>query len=160
MSGTVVRLLLLVALCVPLLGASAGCSLVRVDPIVAEERSVVATTDPARILTLKEPGVWLNGPTSTATKGIRLPAGQYILEAEDGDFLYFRAPAPIGMRRLQRGQTLDGPDMPGGLALHKKIPLFPAAATYVDVSPGRKMLVFEHGSEFLRERGTLWETTF
>jgi hypothetical protein len=138
-----------------------ACSLVRVDPVTAEEREVTSITDPAKTVTLAEPIVWLNAPEPTASKGVQLPKGTYTLEAEDAEYQYFRAPAPIAMRTLRLGQTPDGPDIPGGLALGKGArfaALSPVA--YIDVAPNRKMHVMKLGYDFFQMRGKKWERSF
>jgi hypothetical protein len=61
-----------------------------------------------------------------ASKGIRLPQGVYVLEAEDADYCISARSAPIEMRTLKDGQPVEGPDIPGGLALAK--PTFPTTS--------------------------------
>ena len=140
----------------------AGCGLFHFDPVTAEDREVTRITDPAKTLTLLEPMVWTNGRTyETSTKGERLPEGTYVLEGEDAEYLYFKAPKPIEMRVLKDGKQVDGRDIPGGLALAKSFKLVPAA-TYLDVGPreGTVTLVFKHGGEFMEMRGEKWKTSF
>lgn len=60
-----------------------GCSLIKVDPVMREERDVVVTSNPAKTISFKEPSVWLDHRAEIATKGVRLPAGEYVLEAEE-----------------------------------------------------------------------------
>jgi len=137
----------------------ASCSLLRVDPVTSEQRRAALVTDESKTVTLSEPIVWLNAPAHRASKGVRLPAGQYSLEAEDEDYLYFRAPAPIEMRLLQDGRPVEGPDVAGGLALGKAVlPVSPAA--YIDVDADHKMLVMKLGYEFLQMRGKQWMQSF
>jgi hypothetical protein len=88
-----------------------------------------------------------------------LPEGTYALEAEDVDYLYFRAPRPIELRVLDHGQPVHGRDVPGGLAIAKGFSMVPAA-TYIDAEPGTKTLVFKHGGEFLSMRGSKWKKSF
>lgn len=140
-------------------GMLASCSLVRLDAVTAEERRVVSTADATKTITLSEPIVWLNAPAHRASKGIRLPQGVYQLEAEDDDYWYFRAPAAIEMRLLRDGQPVEGPDIPGGVALGKStLPTSPAA--YIDVDGTRKMLVMKLGYDFVQMRGKQWDQSF
>src|SRR6266478_1695929 len=76
---------------------SLSCSLIRLDPVTAEQHKVTAAADEAKTVTLSEPIVWLNAPAHRASKAVRLPQGRYTLEAEDKDYLYFRAPSAIEM---------------------------------------------------------------
>lgn len=127
--------------------------------MTSEQRKVASVTDESKTVTLSEPIVWLNAPAYRASKGIRLPQGQYRLEAEDEDYLYFRAPAPIEMRLLQHGRPVEGPDVAGGLALGKAVlPISPAA--YIDVDADHKMLVMKLGYDFARMRGKQWKQSF
>ena len=142
------------------LAALASCSLIHVDPVTAEQRSVTPVTDPSKTVTLNEPVVWLNAPAYRASKGIRLPSGLYTLEAEDADYWYFRAPAPIEMRVLDNGTPVDGPDIPGGLALAKATLTLTSPAAYIDVDADHKMLVMKLGSEFVLMRGNQWDRSF
>jgi len=140
--------------------ALACCSLVHLDPVTAEQRTIVPTQDDGKTVTLSEPIVWLNAPADRASKGIRLPAGVYRLEAEDADYWYFRAPSPIEMRILDEGRPTGGPDVSGGLALAKALLTTTSPAAYIDVDSQHKMLVMKLGSDFLRMRGEQWDRSF
>lgn len=138
-----------------------ACSLIRVDPVTAEEREVTPVSDAGRTVTLSEPIVWLDAPGLSATKGVKLPMGDYPIEAEDSEYLYFKAPGPIELRLLEEGAPVDGPDMSGGLALGKGA-LFPVVspAVYVDVDSTRRMLVMKLGYDFMQMRGKQWTRNF
>ena len=148
---------------VVLLGAAfafSACAALRLDPVVSEDRQVTAISDPSKTVAVLEPMVWTNAPLGSATKGVRLLPGTYSLEAEDADYLYFRAPEPIEVRVLQGGEPVDGRDIPGGLALAKALFNMVPAATYIDAGPGMKTLIFKHGSEFLQMRDSTWSKSF
>ena len=140
--------------------ALAACSLIHLDPVTAEERAVTSAADAQKSVTLHEPIVWLNAPADRASKGLRLPQGVYVLEAEDADYWYFSAPAPIEMRTLKDGQPVEGPDIPGGLALAKATLPTTSPAAYVNVDAAHKMLVMKLGSEFVLMRGNQWDRSF
>jgi hypothetical protein len=142
------------------IAGSLSCSLIRLDPVTAEQRKVTAAADEAKTITLSEPIVWLNAPAHRASKAVRLPQGRYTLEAEDEEYLYFRAPSAIEMRLLEQGRPIEGPDIPGGLALGKAF--FPATspAAYIDVDTDHKMLVMKLGYDFMQMRGKQWEQSF
>ncbi|GIV04260.1 MAG: hypothetical protein KatS3mg077_2124 [Candidatus Binatia bacterium] len=150
------RILLVAALA----AGSVSCALIRLDPVTAEEFNVVPIYDPSRTVTFLEPMVFLNAPQYRATKGVRLPNGTYVLEAENEDFLYFRSPAPVEMRVLEKGVPVDGRDFDGGLALSKVFVAQVPAAVYVTIDQHRKMHVMKMGSEFLRLEGRVWEKNF
>src|SRR6202012_3516391 len=99
-------------LCLLVVGLGAGCAaLPPFDPVDNEQRTVTPVSDHARVLTLKEPEVWYDG--QPPRNGIRLPAGDYVIEAEDDAFWYFAAPAQIELRGLNAGTFA------GGIALRK-----------------------------------------
>ena len=66
------------------------------SPLAQESRPVKAVTDPKKTVTVPEGMVWYDA--SPPTRGLRFPAGTYVLEAEDSDYLYFRSSAPLEMR--------------------------------------------------------------
>jgi hypothetical protein len=137
-----------------------ACSLIRVNAVISEERQVDPLTDERKTVTFREPVVWTDAPISRASKGVRLPKGVYILEAKDADYFYFRAPAPIEMRVIQNGRPVEGQDVPGGVALAKWFFITASPVAYIDVAPGRKMLVMKLGYEFMTMRGKQWEKNF
>jgi hypothetical protein len=139
----------------------ASCSILvpPFNPVITEDRTVTALADPAATVTMKEARIWFDGPAYRRTRGIRLPQGVYALEGEDAEYYYFRAPSLLELRPIENEQTLDGPDMPGGLALRKTISMKGFAAIYVGDGP-QKMLVWRFGSELVHQRGRLWDTSF
>ena len=143
-----------------LLAGSVSCALIRLDPVTDEEFDVTPVSDPSRTVTFLEPMVWSNAPQYRATKGVRLLNGTYVLEAENDDFLYFRAPAPVEMRVLEKGVPVDGRDFEGGLALSKAFVAMAPAAAYVSISERRKMHVMRMGNDFLQLEGRVWEKSF
>lgn len=145
---------------VVVLSLLSACSLIRLDPVVSEKRHVVAAADPTKTVSLEEPMVWMNAPAHRATKGVRLPQGVYALEAEDEEYWYFRAPGSIEMRVYRHGQSPEGPDVPGGIALAKSSWLT-SAAVYVRLADEEtRMLVMKLGFEFLQMRGKQWDQSF
>ena len=151
----------LLAVAVLLTLTTGACAAPRLEPVINEEHLVTPISDPAKIVTVLEPMVWTNAPADEATKGIRLPAGTYVLEAEDAEYLYFKAPAPIGVKAVQAGEPPDQREIPGGLAIAKAFNLVPAA-TYVVVGPTleTRTLIFKHGAEFLEVRDKQWTRSF
>jgi len=138
--------------------AAVGC-IVTLPGAIAEEHPVRSASDPSRTVVFNEPIVWLDAPTSRATKGVRLLPGTYQLEAENDDYWYFRCPEPIETRALDGGRTLDGRFVPGGLALSKGFSLEPAVV-YIDQNPDQKLHIMRMGRDFLQMRGKTWEPNF
>jgi hypothetical protein len=149
----------LVALSLALADALGACSLLRLDPVTAERRSVISISDEFRNVVVLEPMVWLDAPPYRASKGVRLLMGVYPLVAEDSDYLYFQSPDPIEMRVFENGVPADEQDFPGGLAFAKGFSIVPAA-TYIDLDPDHKMLVMKHGGDFMLMEGRQWKRNF
>jgi len=102
--------------------------------------------------------VWYDA--SPPTRGLRFPAGTYVLEAEDSDYLYFRSPAPLEMRVFKDGKVIDGHDIPGCLMLSKRLISRIPAAGYIDDGGSSKMMVWKLGRDFLHREGKDWKKSF
>jgi len=93
-------------------------------------------------------------------RGVRFPGGVYVLEAEDADYWYFRAPAPIEFRILRGGQPVDGRDIPGGIMLSKSFSMVPAAGYVESVDDAHRTMAWRLGGEFMRVKGRSWKVFF
>jgi hypothetical protein len=135
-----------------------GCSTLKLDPVWVETRSVKPGTDAKKTVNVPEGMVFYN--SSPATRGIRFPAGVYILEAEDADYFYLHSPAPLEFRILKDGKLTDERKIPGGLMMAKRFSMVPAAG-YIDGEKDTdKMAVWKLGSEFLAIQGKYWTKSF
>jgi hypothetical protein len=149
------------AILFPLLAVSTllgGC-LLPMSPLVNEAHVVTPLTNQTSVVVFKEPEVWTDqifGPTS----GIRFPQGTYHLEAEDGEYRFFRAPTDLEYRMFQNGQLIHARFMPGGLCLSKHaFDLVPAGAySFVDVHTN--VLTWKLGTEFMHMEGGRWTKNF
>lgn len=130
------------------------------SPVQFEDRVVTATQGKAGTLTLNEPEVWLDGDiVRPATKGIRLPSGEYVLEAEDADYLYYRAPERFEYRIFQDGQVKDARFLQGGIYMSKAFIALAPAGAYLSSDDTKKTLIWKLGADFLRSEGTKWTRT-
>ena len=145
-----------IALTCGLAAASGGCA--TLNPVMSEERSVSAAAD-SRRLNLPDYIVFYDRP-GTPMRGIRMPKGGYDLEAEDAEYLYFRAPQEVEYRIFERGETVEQRTMPGGIALGKTIVRMVPAAVYVGQDEKRKVLTWKLGREFLGLEGAKWTKNF
>ncbi len=134
---------------------SSGCMMP--EAACAEDRAVQSAADTSKTVTVTDGMVFGN---AMMTRGIRFPGGVYVLEAEDADYRYFRAPAPLEYRVLRGGQPVDGQDIPGGLMLAKSFNLVPGAAYMDGDAPGKKIKTWKLGGEFLRVEGRSWKCSF
>ncbi len=117
---------------------------------------VSQAADDAKTLFFQQPSVWVS---FRQNRGVRLPQGVYPLEAEDADYLYFRAPGAIEVR-ARNGEQWEGPEFTGGVALARSLLTLPPAVVYVDSGPNLRMHVWKLGGEFMETRGTIWEKRF
>jgi hypothetical protein len=92
-----------------------------------------------------------------ATRGIKLPAGHYVSEAEDLEYWYFRAPAPVEMKTFQNGRISSVRSELGGVMIAKGWSLLPAAVYIQSSSESMKMGVWKLGKEWLRLEGSEWK---
>jgi hypothetical protein len=135
-----------------------GAGAQMLSPLQSERRVVVVVKGSSRSLTLSEPMVWLDaGPREPPTRGVRLPAGQYALEAEDTNFLYYRSPEPIEYRIFQNGQVTSTRFMPGGIYLSKAAVAFVPAGVYMSTDETHKTLTWKLGATFLQSEGKTWK---
>ena len=136
-----------------------GC--ISLPSVTSDERPVQPASDPSKAVEFVNPVVWLDRPKPFASRGVRLLPGRYELEAENEEYLYFRAPSPIEMRVLDSGKVIDGRDVPGGLALAKSAFNIVPAAAYVDVGlQGTRMHVMKLDQVFMSLEGSEWKKRF
>ncbi len=138
------------------LSANAG------SPLAAEDRVVSPVPNDTRAIALSEPEVWTDQSSSLvpAGHGIRLPAGKYVLEAEDANSLYFRSPEKIEYRVFANGAVTDDRFMPGGLFLSKATLAPVPAGAYLTVDAANKTVTWKLGSNFLDMEGAKWRKNF
>jgi len=96
---------------------------------------------------------------------VSIPVGEYILEAEDGDYLYFRSPNPLEYRVYHPEGYADAMFQLGGIALARESKWdeveYPAC-TYTDgKKQDQKRLTCPLSVPyFMKGRGTDWESDF
>jgi hypothetical protein len=133
------------------------------DPVTSRSLTVQPAVDTARTLTVKAGMVFYSN--FSRTHGVRFPPGTYVLEAEDNDYWYFRAPAPLEFRDFQNGAVTSAKDMPGGImiprTLGKSLQALVAGAGYADgENSTTRNMVWKLGGEFRRLEGTEWTKSF
>jgi hypothetical protein len=102
--------------------------------------------------------VFLDDPVRTA-HGIRLLDGTYALEAEDDDYLYYRAPQKIEYRVFKNGAVVDGRFLPGGIYFSNAFLSLVLAGAYLTVDDTHKTLMWKLGLEFIHLEGSKWTRT-
>ena len=134
----------------------AGCA---DKPVVLEmSRPVSAAQDPAKVLTVVNAMELCDSPVKI--RCMQVAAGTYALEAEDGSYLYFRAPEPIRFRQVNPDVTNES-KIPGGLMLGKStFSPTPAGAYILGSGLGEKVWVWRLGPDFMAREGTDWKKSF
>jgi hypothetical protein len=149
------RLLMLSGAALLCLGACGGLEL---NPLVNDPRSVRLEKDSSKTLTVIHEMVW--DDKSHATSELRLPAGTYSLEAEDGDYWYMRAPVPLTLKKFKKGVQLESRNIRGGIAIGKYTTRSVPAAGYIDGQESSRILIWKLGKAFLSREGTDWKKSF
>ena len=135
--------------------------------VLAIDRQVTPITG-EKTVTFIEPVVRGDGGLGE-TKTIIFPAGIYTLEAEDSDYFYFRAPAPLEYRVIEgaklengnlTGKVTDGRAMPGGLALVKSLWRGQPAKAYLSVSATNKTWTMGFGLDFMSLEPEKWKRNY
>ncbi len=141
----------------------AACS--PVDSAGTIPRSGVRSPRMPRRLTVIRPMLFEFGENPLERKTVNIPQGEYIFEAEDDIFLYFRSPDEMEYRVYHKEGYAEGFFQLGGLALARKDQWdtveYPAC-TYIDgEKPDQKRLTCPLGTAFILEkRGTDWDSDF
>lgn len=137
-----------------------GCGLLlpSLNPVISEDRSVNPEIDQNKQVVFNLPMVWYD--SMRKSRGILFPDGIYVLEAEDEEYYYFKAPKELEYRIFEREATANARFMPGGLYLSKNVFNMVPAGAYLSVSEEMKTLTWKLGSDFLSMEGREWEKKF
>ncbi|MFT3868072.1 MAG: hypothetical protein QM715_06190 [Nibricoccus sp.] len=122
-----------------------------------EERAVTHANH-TQGLELKEPLNWF-AKEFFDRYDVFLPAGKYVLESEDADYLYFGAPEKVGYVVAKSGVAPDSRQLAGGIFLAKadRSP-YPAGA-YIEWEGGKRLLLMRFDFAFTSQKGKRWFLT-
>jgi hypothetical protein len=148
------HLVLLLAACA-VLGACGGLEL---NPIVNEHRTVRFEQDPTKTVTVVHDLVWED--KSHATEEVRLPAGVYALEGEDGEYWYMRSSVALELREFKSGGKVESRNLRGGLAVGKYSFRAVPGAVYIDGEGTSRVIIWKLGKNFLSREGGDWRRSF
>ena len=137
------------------LGACGGLEL---NPIVNEHRTVRFEQDPSKTVTVIPGLVWED--KSHATEELRLPAGIYALEGEDGDYWYMRSSVALELREFKEGGKVESHNLRGGLAVGKYSFRPAPGAVYIDGEGTSRVIIWKLGKNFLSREGKDWRKSF
>lgn len=153
------------ALFVALCALATACSCSPVDSAGTIPRSGVHAPRMPHRLTVIRPMLFEFGENPLEKKTVNIPEGEYVFEAEDDIFLYFRSPEPLEYRVNHKEGYAEGFFQQGGLALARKEKWdkveYPSC-TYIDGEDIRhKRLTCPLEPAFLmQKRGYDWESDF
>lgn len=158
-----VRRFALFALFLVFLPLLASCASVSSDGTVP--RNGVRAPRSAHRLTVSKEMLFEYGENPLEKKTVTIPEGEYVFEAEDDIFLYFRAPEPLEYRVHHKEGYAEGFFQMGGIALSNndnwdKVE-YPVC-TYTDgEEPRQKRLTCPLEPSFLmQKRGSDWSSDF
>ena len=151
---------LAVVLTAGLLGA---CS--NVDSEGTIPRTHIRVPRTAKRLTVIREMTFEHSNTPATRNTVIIPAGEYIFEAEDDTYLFFRSPEPLEYRMYRKEGYADARFQLGGIALARKSHWDDAeypACTYTDgKKQDQKRLTCPLSVPyFLKGRGYDWESDF
>jgi hypothetical protein len=141
-----------------LLACLGGCGGLELNPLVNEPRTVRFERDPSKTLTVVHEMEWRD--KSHAAHALEFPTGTYALEAEDADYWYMRAPAPLTMRSFKKGVQIESRSIRGGIAIGKYTTRSVPAAGYIDGQEASRILIWKLGKDFLGREGQDWRRSF
>ena len=145
------KLLLLLVPFVLLLGCE---TIPEPSPMVAEERTVRTVEEGSLTVTIYQELKFYDD--EEPARGIHLPPGEYVLEAEDSDYYYFKAPERIRFRMMLRTIVVDEQVLPGGLMLSKEARRNDPAGIYMHGNETVRVLVWKLDQRFMNREGEDW----
>jgi hypothetical protein len=137
---------------------TAGCA-TDYEQTIQEPAIVTPTTSKTLYLIVNKP---LNNTDDAynPSEGIVFLIGKYMLEAEDINYWYFRAPKPIIVATYDFGKQTSGTRFYGGIAISKRGDnTKPTACAYTDESTkdkNNKIRIWRMSDDFQKQRGIKW----
>lgn len=135
----------------------AGCFGPAFEPRkIWEERVATSISTPSGLELIDDLHVW-------AVEGggkrynLYLPKGIYVAAAEDDGYVYYKAPAKIGLSVKELLAAEDARQFKGGIFVAKGLqPSKYSAGGYIDWTDGKMLLVMAFPPSFMREEGEKW----
>jgi len=153
------------ALAVVLTAAGLLCACSTVDSEGTIPRSGILIPRTSKNLTVIRTMTFEHSTTPASRNTVIIPKGEYIFEAEDDTYLYFRSMEPLEYRMYRKEGYADARYQLGGIALARKSRWDDAeypACTYIDgKKQDQKRLTCPLSVPyFLKGRGVDWESDF
>src|SRR5208282_2754771 len=104
-----------------------------------EERTAPPATA-HRSLVMSEPLDWFASESGDRYE-IWLPQGSYQVEAEDSDYLYYKAPGKVSLGKTKFFSAQDSRTYEGGIFISKSTSSKYSSGAYIDYEGGKKLLL-------------------
>jgi hypothetical protein len=121
---------------------------------ISEERTPAPATS-QRSLVMSEPLDWFASENGDRFE-IWLPQGAYHVEAEDNDYLFYRAPQEVSLGKTKLFSRQDSRTYEGGIFVSKNARSQYSSGAYIDHEDGKKLLLFHFDSRFTGQEGKRW----
>jgi hypothetical protein len=119
-----------------------------------EERNAPAATA-QRTLVMSEPLDWFASENGDRYD-IWLPPGAYHVEAEESDYLYYKAPERVSLGKTKFFSAQDSRTYDGGIFISKSASSKYSSGAYIDYEGGKKLLLFCFDFRFTGQEGKRW----
>ena len=87
---------------------------------------------------------------------IWLPPGAYHVEAEDSDYLYYKAPGRVSLGKTKFFSAQDSRTYDGGIFMSKSASSKYPSGAYIDYESGKRLLLFFFDWRFTGQEGKQW----
>ncbi len=132
-----------------------GCETIpEPSPMTAEERTVRPIAESTRAVVLPRELKFYDD--EEPARGIHLPPGEYVLEAEDDEYYYYLAPKRISFRMMLRTIVVDERNLPGGIMLSKEPRRNNPAGIYLQGNETMRILTWKLDQRFMNREGEDW----
>ena len=121
---------------------------------IQEERAPAPATS-HRSLVMSEPLDWFASESGNRYD-IWLPQGAYHVEAEDSDYLYYKAPGAVSQREMKFFSGQDTSTCDGGIFISRNAGSRYSSGAYIEYKDGKKMLLFYFDFRFTGQEGKRW----
>ena len=129
------------------------------NKVLKESRTVQVASDAKKTVFISRVISMKDGLESTS--GVALPAGNYAVEAEDSNYWYLHAPAPLQLLDCKDGMMGNARKISGGIMIGKGTNSGAAIAVYTDgATAATKTMVWQLGTGFLSLKDKEWKQSF
>jgi hypothetical protein len=136
-----------------MLVAAAGCF--SMNPATDEVHSVYPVRDDTRSVTFKKSLTLYDSKAKVYS--VSIPAGIYVLEAQDDNYWYFACPIPLERAAFHDDGSKVSDMFSGGFMLEKNRGMLVPAGIYLSDGSMNFTMVWKLGSDFMDDEGRAWK---